>query len=197
MVVSISAMLIAASLYKGGLSDFFVNTSQDYALLASTSSGFIVSGVVCIGVSLCTNEIRSDDDVEKEWAKTINIDNPINPFRLLYTEELSKLGAGPVITAKTMSKIFRKTWIYAIVGGLSGISLFLIVIPTITLSIEVLSLNQFSVWLRGFQIACFVFTVIAVVVPPVEEGYVIWKQYNKNKEISVVKCEKNLSGTRM
>jgi len=183
-VASISVMLFMASTYEGGLSKFFINTSQDYTLLAATCSGFLVSSIICVAVSLCTSNVKTDDDVEQEWAKTINIDNPINPFRRLYVKELTKVGSGDVITAQTMNKVFRRAWLYAIVGSGSGLVFFLVIIPSITLSLEVLSLSQFTVWLRTFQIACFVFTILAVVFPPIEEGYQIWKQYKLNRQNS-------------
>lgn len=171
------------STYDGGLSDFYVNTAKDYSLLTAMVSGFVVSGIVCVVVSLCTHRIRSDDDAEKEWAKTINIDNPLNPFRLVYEEELHAVDAGTRITSSTMDKVFRRARIYAAVGGTISLLIFLVVIPAIALSFEVLNFDQFSAWLKTFQIYCFICTIIVVVLPPLEEGLQIWRRnkINTNK----------------
>ena len=178
-------MLIGGSMYKGGLNNFFVNTVQDYALLAAMLGGFLSSGVITIIVSLCTHKIESQEDKQWEWAKTINIDNPLNPFRLVYEEELDEIQAGPFITAEIMDRIFRKAKIVAIVG--SGISLviFIVIIPSVALSIEELTLEQFRTWIRTFQYVCFVATVLVVFIPPFEEGIQILKKHRHNKQENV------------
>ena len=94
VISSISTLLIVGSLHEGGLSDFYTNTTQPYSLLAGITVGFVVGGIVSIGVSLKTHKITSEDDTEREWAKTMNIDNPINPFRAIYEEELAGVDAG-------------------------------------------------------------------------------------------------------
>lgn len=169
------------STYEGGLDDFYVNTAQPHSLLVATIGGFVVSCVVCVAVSLFTHKIKSDEDARREWAKTISIDNPLNPFRLVYEDELKAVGAGAVVTAETMGKVFRRARMYATVGGISSIIIFLVVIPAIAWSFEVLDLDQFSTWLKIVQIYCFVCTVVVVVVPPFEEGMQIWKKYQRNK----------------
>jgi len=66
-------MLITGSTYDGGLNDFFTNTSQSYSLLVAMLCGIVVSGSVSCVVSLCTLNIKTNDDVANEWAKTISI----------------------------------------------------------------------------------------------------------------------------
>nr|ARQ84970.1 DUR3-like urea-proton symporter [Tridacna squamosa] len=181
LACSIAAMLIGGSMYEGGLDNFFVNTVKDYPLLSAMLSGFISSGVITVIVSLCTHQIRSKDDEEREWAKTINIDNPLNPFRLVYEEELKEVDAGPIITSDTMDRIFRKAKIVAVVGGTLSLILFLIVIPSIVLSIEVLTLEQFQIWIRTFQYWCFGATILVVFLPPVEEVMQIRNKLRQNR----------------
>ncbi|XP_052796658.1 uncharacterized protein LOC128229052 [Mya arenaria] len=178
---SISGMLIMGSRYEGGLSNFYVNTAQDYSLLTAMLAGFVVSGVVSVIVSLCTHTIRSEADAILEWAKTINIDNPINPFRLIYEEEFAKAEVGDIITAKTMDKVFRKAKLYAGVLGSISLVIFVVVIPAIALNSGVLSFDEFTAWIKGYQTYCFICTFVVVVLPPFEEGYQIWLRYQKNK----------------
>ncbi|WAQ99313.1 DUR3-like protein [Mya arenaria] len=160
---SISGMLIIGSTYEGGLSNFYVNTTQDYSLLTSMLAGFVVSGVVSVIVSLCTHTIRSEADAILEWAKTINIDNPISPFRLIYEEEFAKAEVGYIITAKTMDKVFRKAKLYAGVLGILSLVIFVVVIPAIALSSGVLSFDEFTAWIKGCQIYCFICTFVKAI----------------------------------
>ena len=184
LACSIAGLLIVGSTYEGGLGDFYVNTAQDYSLLCAMVSGFFVSSVVSIVVSICSTRIQNEDDKSKEWAKTINIDNPLNPFRLVYKEELEEIDAGPVITADTMDRIFRKAKMVAIIGACISLVLYLIVVPAVALSFGVLTFEEYSTWLTFFQVWVFVGTVLVVVVPPVEEGLQIWRKYKQNKTIS-------------
>ena len=182
IVCSISAMLVAGSMYEGGLNNFFVNTIQDYSLLASMLSGLLVSGTVTVVVSLCTHKIKDDADARLEWSKTMNIDNPLNPFRLTYSKELREYGADAVITTETMEKIFKRPKLFAIIGSVISVLVFIVIIPSIILSIGVFSLGQYKAWVLTFQCLCFFATFISIVMPPIEEGFQIWKQCKRNKE---------------
>ena len=183
-VATIAGMLITGSTYAGGLNEFFINTSQSYSLLVAMLCGIIVSGSVSCSVSLCTHNIKTTQDVENEWAKTISIDNPINPFRLIYEVELSVEKVDTIITVKTMETIFQRAKIYAVVGCLGNIVVFLVILPAVALSYGVLNFDTFSTWFRVFQIYCFACTVIVIVFPPVEEGIQIIRRLRKNKAMS-------------
>ena len=145
------------------------------------AAGFITSGVLCFVVSLCTHNIKTKEDAENEWTKTVNIDNPLHPFRLVYKEELEEIRAGPIITSATMDRIFVKAKRIAYYGGGFCLSLFVIVIPCIAVSYPVLTPDQLKAWMRTIQAWCFVGTVLVVVVPPIEEGVQIWRKYKENK----------------
>ena len=182
------------STYEGGLNNFYVNTAESYSLLTAMVSGFVVSFFVCVGVSLCTHKIHSDADAEREWAKTVNLDNPLNPFSQVYEKELKAANVGTNITAKTMDTVFRKARIYAAVGGVISLVIFLVVIPAIALSFETLSFDQFSSWMKTFQIYCFICTVIVVVLPPVEECLQIWRKFKRNTANLKSQTEMNTNG---
>ena len=177
-------MTVVGSTYEGGLSDFFINTAKDYSLLAGLGSGFIVSSMLCVVISLCTHKIKTEEDETNEWLKTMSIDNPINPYRTIYQEELKAVAAGPVITAETMARIFQGAQKVTYIGGTISIILFLIVIPAVALSYEVLTLEQFNVLVSICQIWCMICTVFVVLFPPIEEGIQIWRKYKENNEQS-------------
>ena len=176
------AMLAVGSTYEGGLSDFFINTAKDYSLLAGLGAGFVVSSFLCVSISLCTNKIKTEEDEAEEWSKTMSIDNPLNPYRAIYREELEAVDAGPVITAETMAKIFRGAQKVSYIGGSLSIILFIVVIPAVALSYEVLTQEQFDAWLSVCQIWCLICTVFVVLFPPIEEGFQIWRQYRNNRD---------------
>ena len=173
------------STYEGGLGDFYINTAQDYSLLCAMGAGFVVSTGMVISVSLFTTDIKTDEEKTAEWDKTINIDNPLNPFRLVYKEELDAIAAGPVITAKVMEKLFRRSKIVGIIGVVVTLIIFLVILPAIALSFETLSFEQFSGWVIFFQAWVFVGFALVVVVPPIEEGLQIWRKYQENKAMSI------------
>lgn len=175
-------MLVAGSRYDGGLSNFYINTVQDYSLLAGLGAGFIMSSLISIGISLCTNKIRTSEDVAREWSKTTSIDNPLNPYRGIYREELDAAGVGPVVTAEAMANIFKGAKKVALIGGSLSIILFIVVIPAVALSYETVNQEEFSAWVSVCQIWCLICTVFVVLFPPVEEGIQIWRQYKKNRE---------------
>ncbi|WAQ99317.1 DUR3-like protein [Mya arenaria] len=162
--------------YEDGLMRY-----KNCSLLTAMLVGFVVSGVGCVIVSLCTHNIRSEVDANLEWAKTIYIDNPINPFRLMYVEEFTKAEVGDIITPKAMDKVFRKAKLYDGVLGIISLVMFVIVVLAIALSSGVLSFDEFSACIKGYQICCFICTFVVVVLPPFDEGYQIWLRYQKNK----------------
>ncbi|KAH3843781.1 hypothetical protein DPMN_117312 [Dreissena polymorpha] len=170
--------MIMASTYENGLANFYVNTAQDFSLLAATISGIVVSTIATIGVSLCTIASNwTDEKSEMEWAKTININNPLSPFRLVYEEESAEIEVGSIITSTIMDTVFRKARLVAIVGGALSLIFFLVILPAVALNFDILTFEQFSSWLKTFQIYCFVCTFAVVVVPPFEEGYQMWTRY--------------------
>ena len=175
-------MMVVGSTYEGGLSDFFINTAKDYSLLAGLGSGFVVSSMLCVVISLCTHKIKTEEDETNEWLKTMSIDNPINPYRTIYQEELKAVAAGPIITAETMARIFQGAQKVTYIGGTISIILFLVVIPAVALSYEVLTLEQFNVLVSICQIWCMICTVFVVLFPPIEEGIQIWRKYKENNE---------------
>lgn len=206
LICSVSGMLACGSTYEGGLSDFFKNTAQDYSLLAGLLSGFIVSAVVTVVVSWCDSKARDvvvfnkhfplgeeehEDDkimeeklgfLEIEWLKTMSIDNPLNPYRRLYRKELKEINAGRILTIHHMETIFRKTRTFSIAGVAISFAVFLVVVPAVALSQDVLTEHQLGTWISVCQHWCLLATVFVVIIPPVQEGMQIWRQYKINSK---------------
>ncbi|XP_069128805.1 uncharacterized protein [Argopecten irradians] len=182
LIAAITGILVVGeTAHEEGLRNFMVNTSTEYSLLAGIGAGVITSSIVTITISLCTNNIRSSEDAETEWEKTISIDNPLNPWRNLYKEELSNIHHDTKITGNNMAAIFRSAKLVAYIGGGISILLFLVIFPAVMLSFEVLTYSQFSGWLTTCQVWCMVGAAFAIIAPPVEEIIQTLRQYRKNK----------------
>lgn len=204
-------MLAYGSTYDGGLSNFYTNTAQDYSLLTGLLSGFIVSLLVSVVVSLCDrksktrvriNEQFQPDkqvkdpimqkilgDFEIEWLKTMSIDNPLNPYRSIYKKELKAINAGRILTIHHMQAIFKNTRLVSFIGVIISFAVFLVVIPAIALGQEVLTEAQLGTWISVCQHWCLIATFFVVLVPPVQEGIQIWRQYQKNKALDIGSAE--------
>ena len=179
LVCGITATLVAASFYDGGLNNFLRNTVQDYAILAGTVSSFGASLLGCIIVSLFTHEIKNVDDENQEWQKMYDIENPLNPWELNYREELKGLEYDGKPTFEQMAATFKKAKMLAYVGGAVCITVFAVIIPGIMAIFEKMDLTQFSFWIWGTQIFAVVMAVIVIVAPLTEEVHKIMKEYKK------------------
>ena len=75
-----------ASQFPGGLSPstFVKNTGKEYPMLAGNISAIFVGAILAIFVSLCTRRSMTKEEVEAEWEKTRDIDNPLSPWVQVY-----------------------------------------------------------------------------------------------------------------
>lgn len=208
-------MLASGSAYDGGLSNFYINTSQDYSILAGLAAGVAISTIISVTVSWKSfvsrkqysrtspnnreievkhekhvvnddkveNNSADDEDVgETEWEKTMSIDNPLNPYKTLYKDQLKQIGfTGERVTTKHLSKLFKRARIISFICAAVSFTVFIVVIPSFALSQTVLTQAQMETWVMVCQNWCLVATVLVVVIPPFQEGLQIWKQYNSNK----------------
>lgn len=179
--------VVTEVVYEGGLSNFFINTIQDYSLLAGCVAGISLSSVCTIVTSLLTNKIKTEEDVAHEWDKTISINNPLNPWQRLYEEELAQFPPGTKPTTAIMGQIFRSARNVAVYGGLSFVFLFLVVVPAVVLSFGVLTREQFSSYLTFSYVICFLAAVFVVIAPPTEEMYQIVKTWKSSRNTEIQK----------
>ncbi|XP_069130648.1 uncharacterized protein [Argopecten irradians] len=192
LLAGVSAALLKASMYEGGLSNFAINTSQDYSILAGTCCSFIVSLITCIIVSLLTHKIKSKTDADTEWQKLYDIDNPLSPWEQKYREELRQHVYDKRPSYDQMAATFSRAKFIAYVSGGGCIILFAIVIPGIMASFPVLGETQFKAWMILTQAWAVLMGIVATVAPPIEEFMKIRKQRRKNKartEIKLIVCD--------
>ena len=81
-----------AAQFEGGLApSFFVkNTGREYPMLAGNITAIFVGALLAIVVSLITRRSMTPEEVEAEWEKTRDIDNPLSPWVQVY-----KVGKNP------------------------------------------------------------------------------------------------------
>lgn len=182
LFLGVAATLTAASMYEGGLNNFLINTVQDYTILAGTCCSFGASLIVCIVVSIFTNQIKTTYDADVEWQKLYDIDNPLNPWELNYREELKGLHYDTKPTFEQMSSTFRKAKITAYIGGSCSIVLVAFIIPGIMASFPTMNETQFEVWVGFTQAWAVIMALVVIIAPPAEEITMIVKQYRANQE---------------
>lgn len=141
-----------------------------------------VSFLVTLFVSCGTHNIRSKNDVKKEWLKLRDIDNPLHPWSQLYVEDIPGLEKGEKPSTEELDRVFRKARILAYVGGAITVVLFVGVVPGVMLSLNVLNKREFEVWTHVLQIFCFSMAAVVVVVAPVEEIIQICRRRNENRK---------------
>ena len=181
MICGVSAALGVASTYEGGLGLFLKNTAQNNAVLSGAATSLGVSFFLTLIVSLVTTKVKHPNDVEKEWKKLRDIDNPLHPWCNLYKEDFPDLKPGEQPSVEQLDIMFKKARLVAYIGGIGTIILLVGIVPGVMISLHVLEISQFKVWITILQVLCFSMAVIVIVVAPVEEVIQIWKQYRENK----------------
>lgn len=185
-LAGMAVWLSYASQYPGGLSaaTFVKNTGEEYPMLAGNISAIVVGALAGIIVSLCTRGTMSAEEVEAEWEKTRDIDNPLNPWVQVYKGEL-KLEEGAHFHDRPALDIvirkFRAAKLTAYIAGLLFTVLFVCVWPGSMLSIDVMSGFGFLVWTTLSRWWAFVASTFIIVVPLVQEVYAIWRQHKSNQ----------------
>merc|ERR1712241_975878 len=185
----VSGMIIwlsYASTFPGGLAaEFFVkNTGEEYPMLAGNIGAIMIGALFSIVVSFMTRPAMTPEEVEAEWEKTRDIDNPLNPWVQVYKGEL-KLEEGAHFHDRPALDIvirkFRAAKLTAYIAGLLFTVLFVCVWPGSMLSIDVMSGFGFLVWTTLSRWWAFVASTFIIVVPLVQEVYAIWRQHKSNQ----------------
>ncbi|KAH9519869.1 hypothetical protein Btru_071108 [Bulinus truncatus] len=185
LIGGITANLITASTFDGGLSNFLANTSHDYSVLAGSTTSFGLSLLLTIMVSLLTNKIRSYKDEMVEWQKVRDIDNPLKPWNELFKEEFPDMKDGEKPTYDELDKVFRTAKLTAYIGGAISLLIFIVVIPGSMASMHVLGKEQFRAWVLALQLWAFIMAAVVIVVAPVEEIIVIFRQIRVNMKTGI------------
>jgi len=181
MIGGVSTALGVASTYEGGLGRFLVNTAQNYSILSGACTSLGLSFFITLIVSLLTSKVKTKEDIEDEWNKLREIDNPLHPWAELYRDDFKNLKEGEQPSVEELDKMFQKARIAAYVGGFGTLVLFVGIIPSVMMSQHVLSLQQFKVWMYVLQALCFTMGGVVILVAPIEETIQVYRGYRKNR----------------
>ena len=125
------------------------------------------------------------EEIEAEWEKTRDIDNPLNPWVQVYQGEL-KLEEGASFHDRPaldlVIKKFRAAKLTAYIAGLLFTVLFVCIWPGSMLSIDVMTNFGFLAWTTLSRGWAFVAATFIILVPLVQEVHAIWRQHKLNKQ---------------
>ncbi|XP_013388209.1 urea-proton symporter DUR3 [Lingula anatina] len=179
-ILGLGSWLVTASQHEGGLSDFIQNTGKEDSMLVGNCVAIGSGGIICIVVSLITNRRFKSEDAVKEWEKTRNVDNPLNPWVHLY-EDLPREKKDERPSHEEFLKIFRSAKITAYVAGIILSVVLIIIWPAIMAGLRVLNETMFIGWAYVSQVWAFLAAAFIISVPLVQEIWGIWRQYKRNK----------------
>jgi hypothetical protein len=163
-----------SSQFPGGLSaeTFVKNTGEEYPMLAGNISAICVGAFAGVIVSLCTRGQMAPEEVEAEWEKTRDIDNPLNPWVQVYKGEL-QLEEGANFHDRPALDIvirkFRTAKITAYIAGLFFTALFVCIWPGCMLSMDVMGGYGFKIWTTLSRCWAFIAATFIIIVPLFQE----------------------------
>merc|ERR1711997_1402396 len=174
-----------SSTFPGGLSaaTFVQNTGEQYPMMAGNIAAIFIGALASILVSLCTRGRMSQEEVEAEWEKTRDIDNPLNPWIQVYKGELKLEEGGNYCDRPPLDiviKKFRAAKLTAYVAGLLFTILFVCIWPGSMLSVDVMDHFGFQVWTTLSRGWAFIAASFIILVPLLQEIIAIWRQHNIN-----------------
>jgi len=188
-ISGMTVWLSIASTYEGGLSlkTFVRNTGEEYPMLAGNIAAIMTGAMASLFVSLFTRGPMTDQEVEAEWEKTRDIDNPLNPWVEVYKEEL-KLEEGSHFHDRPALDLviqkFRMAKFTAFTAGVSFTILFVLIWPGSMLTIDVMDLTGFQVWTTSSRTWAFIAATFIILVPLIQEVNAVLKQIKINQSNS-------------
>merc|ERR1719414_2135480 len=152
-------------------------------MMAGNITAIVFGALAAIIVSLITRGSMTAEEIEAEWEKTRDIDNPLNPWVQVYKGEL-KLEEGAHFHDRPPLDIvirkFRAAKLTAYIAGLLFTILFVCIWPGSMLSIDVMDIYGFLVWTTLSRGWAFIAATFIILVPLIQEIHAIWRQYNNN-----------------
>ena len=185
-VSGMTVWLSIASTYEGGLSlkTFVKNTGEEYPMLAGNIAAIMTGALASLFVSLCTRGPMTEKEIEAEWEKTRDIDNPLNPWVEVYKEEL-KLEEGSHFHDRPALDIviqkFRMAKFTAFTAGVFFTILFVLIWPGSMLAIDVMDLTGFQIWTTSSRTWAFIAATFIILVPLIQEVNAVLNQIKINQ----------------
>lgn len=186
-ICGITSWLIYASTYPGGLSNFVTNTGQQRPMLIGNIVSVSVGGLVCVVVSLMENLRMTTEQMEREWEKTRDIDNPLTPWVFVYRNCLDLREIAPDASYHQRPPIdgivkrFQMAKRTAFVAGACFTMLFIVIWPGSMIAAHPLDSAGFLAWTTLSRGWGFVAAAFIIVVPLIQEVFAIFSRWRKNQ----------------
>ena len=170
----VTVWLSYAAQFEGGLapSVFVKNTGQEYPMLAGNIAAILMGASLAVIVSLLTRRPMSQAEIEAEWEKTRDIDNPLSPWVQVYKNDLD-FAEGETFHDRPpldlVIKKYRPAKITAFAASAFFTAFFIGVLPGSMLSVDMVGLYGFTVWTTLGQGWAYVAAIFIIVVPLVQE----------------------------
>jgi len=176
-----------ASTYPGGLSakTFVKNTGEELPMLTGNIVAIASGAIFCIFVTYCTRWNMTAEDVEAEWEKTRDIDNPLSPWLEKYKGEMNLNDAENLCDRPPLELVIRKfrtAKITAYVAAMLFTLLFVVIWPGSMLSIDILDKTGFNAWTTLSRLWAFAACAFITIVPMYQEIKAVIKQVKNNKK---------------
>ena len=159
-------------------------------MLAGNITAISIGALMAIIVSLFTRRSMTPAEVEEEWEKTRDIDNPLSPWVQKYTGELN-LEDGDTFhdrpSLDTVITKFRAAKITAYVASVAFTVLFIGIFPGSMLTINILDSQEFLVWTTLCKGWAYIVSTFIIIVPLVQEVMAILRQHRLNNKIQPVR----------
>merc|ERR1712142_1175913 len=173
----------------GSMATFVKNTGQEDPMLSGNITAIVVGAFLALSVSLCTRPKMSKEEVEAEWEKTRDIDNPLSPWVQVYKGELN-LEDGENFHDRPPLEIvirkFRAAKLTAYAAAVAFTLLFVCIWPGSMLSTDILDRTGFTVWTTLSKGWAYVAAAFIIIVPFYQEVRAIMRQVSKNKQESLL-----------
>ncbi|KAF0301993.1 putative urea active transporter 1 [Amphibalanus amphitrite] len=185
-VCGITSWLVYASTYPGGLANFVVNTGHQTPMLIGNIVSVTVGGLVCIAVSLADNWRMTPEQMEHEWEKTRDIDNPLTPWVHVYRDCLDISEARNVSYHERppidgIVRRFRLAKRTAYGAGVCLTLLFVVIWTSSMIAAHPLDSAGFLAWTTLSRGWGFVAATFIIVVPLLQELYAIGHKWRKQQ----------------
>merc|ERR1719319_817795 len=153
-------------------------------MLTGNIIAIVFGAIGCIVVTYCTRWKMTDAEVEAEWEKTRDIDNPLSPWLEKYKGEMQLGDAENLIDRPPLELVIRKfraAKLTAYIAAMLFTLLFVVIWPGSMLSIDILDITGFNAWTTLSRMWAFVACAFITIVPMYQEIKAIVKQFKQNK----------------
>ncbi|KAK0061332.1 urea-proton symporter DUR3, partial [Biomphalaria pfeifferi] len=183
--MAISVWLGVASTYEGGLGSWWTNTGKELAMLCGNLVAILGGGAITVILSFFSSWHNDCSMGEEIWETTRDIDNPLSPWMEKYEKELHLTGSHRLDNRPSLQdvqKAFRRAYLMA--NSMSTVfSVVLVIVwPALMVTVDIMSVTQFTGWVRVTELWVWLAMLTMIVLPLVNECWDIWSAFiNRNK----------------